>query len=82
MMMAGSLYFNQPENIEMGKLLPGLKTKLTGWVVALAPAFAMLGIEIDPAAVTAWIEEFNRVLMALFALGGAAIHWFRNLADK
>ncbi len=66
----------------MKDVLPGLKTKLTGWVVALAPALAMLGIEIDPAAVTAWIEEFNRVLLAFFALGGAAIHWFRNLASK
>lgn len=63
-------------------VLPGLKTKITAWVMALAPAAAMLGYDINPEAVADFIEQFSGWIAAGYALLGAAAHYFRNLAGK
>ena len=66
----------------MKDILPGLKTKITGWVVALAPVAALVGFEFDPAQVSQFVEDFFAWIAAGYALAGAAIHFFRDLADK
>jgi hypothetical protein len=66
----------------MKDVLPGLKTKIVGWVTALAPALAMIGYDYDPAAVGSFIDEFSNQIAGVFVMLGAAIHWFRGMAEK
>jgi hypothetical protein len=39
---------------------------------------AVLGYEFDPETVKAWLEEFYLHAAALFAMGGAVVHWLVN----
>lgn len=66
----------------MKDFLKGRRTIISGWVTALAPAALMLGVDINPDAVIEWLKEVDRILAAAFAAGGAAVHYFRNLAGK
>ncbi len=63
-------------------MLDGYRTKIVGWVMALAPAFAMAGLAYDPQAITQFIDNFHGWLAAGYGLGGAAVHYFRNQATK
>jgi hypothetical protein len=64
----------------MKDILPGLKTKINGWIMAILPIIAMIGIEIDPATVQAFLQEFWIWIAGGYALLGSFNHWFRNLA--
>lgn len=61
-------------------MLEGYRTKITGWVMAIIPILAMVGIQVDPVAVTQFINDFSAWIGAGYALGGYAVHYFRNLA--
>ena len=61
-------------------ILKGNRTIITGWVTALAPVAALLGMEYDPEAVNSFIDEFRQLLMVGFVALGAFIHKFRNKA--
>ena len=50
--------------------------------MALAPMAAMFGYQIDPVEVSGFINEFADQIVALYAAGGIAVHWFRNQAGK
>ena len=62
--------------------LKGYRTKIAGWVTAGAGVAAMVGYEYDPVAVNNFLDGFAAQIAVLFAMGGGAIHWFRNLANK
>lgn len=64
----------------MKDILPGKKTIITGWIMALIPILGMLGYNIDPDLVASFLKEFWEALAALFALLGAANTYFRKLA--
>lgn len=66
----------------MKNILPGLKTKITAWIMALGPVAALIGIEIDPVTVTAFVDDFSGWIASGYVLLGAAAHWFRDLADS
>ena len=66
----------------MKDILPGLKTKITGWVMALIPVAGMLGYQISPEATGQWIEDSAEWIAGGYVLFGAAVHWFRNLANQ
>lgn len=63
-------------------MLKGYKTKAVAWVMALAPVFALIGYEIDPDQVSAWIEQFDTWIAGGYVMLGAAAHWARNQAGK
>jgi hypothetical protein len=62
--------------------MKGYRTKISGWVTALAGVAVMAGYEYDPVAVNAFLDGFAGQFAVLFGMGGVAIHWFRNQADK
>jgi len=62
--------------------LQGYRTKITGWVMALAPLVALAGFGFDQAAFTAWLDQFFAVIAGAYAVGGAAVHYYRNQANK
>lgn len=61
-------------------LLKGLRTKIVGWVTALAPAAAMLGYQYDPELIISFINDFSEWIMVGYIGLGTAIHKFRNQA--
>ncbi len=66
----------------MKDVLPGLKTKINGWVMALIPIASMMGYEFDPEATKEFMEQFWGWLAA-GQVGLAALNVkFRNLANK
>jgi hypothetical protein len=62
--------------------LKGYRTKIAGWVTALAGVAAMVGYEYDPVMINEFLDGFAAQIAVLFGMGGAAIHWFRNQANK
>ena len=66
----------------MKDILPGYKTKITGWTMALLPMLAMLGYEVDPYMVEVFFADFWKWIAAGYAGLGGLNHFFRNLADK
>lgn len=66
----------------MKNILPGLKTKISSWTLALAPVAAMLGYNIEPEAVGKFLDDFQVWIASGSLLIGAAAHYFRNLANK
>ena len=65
----------------MKDILSGYKTIITGWIMAIIPIAGMIGYEIDPGAVSIWLDEWYRWLAGGYVLLGAAVHWFRSLVD-
>lgn len=62
--------------------LKGYRTKISGWLSAAAGVLIMVGVEIDPAAMMAWLENVNELLGGLFVALGAAVQWFRSKAGR
>lgn len=61
--------------------LKGYRTKISGWLTAASGVLIMVGVEIDPAAMMRWLEQFNEALGVIFTLLGAAIHYYRKKAS-
>ena len=66
----------------MKDLLPGWKTNINTIILALIPILGLVGIQVDPDAVTQWIDEFSVALQALFALLAGTGVWFRQLGKR
>lgn len=66
----------------MKNILPGLKTKINGWVMALVPVAAMMGWQIDADVIIKLVDDFSGWIASGYLLFGAANHYFRNLANK
>jgi hypothetical protein len=63
-------------------MLKGYRTKITGWVMALAPVAAMLGYNVKPEVIGPLLEDSEVWITTGYALGGALVHYFRGLADR
>ena len=64
----------------MKDILPGLKTKINGWIMAVLPILAMLGLQLDPDTVQQFLNDFWAWIAAGYGILGGANHYFRNLA--
>lgn len=63
----------------MRNVLPGLKTNITTVLLALIPLAGLFGFQIDPEAVTQFVDEFGEWVMAGQVLLGGLGVWFREL---
>jgi hypothetical protein len=72
--------FNEFE-AKVAKLWPGYKTRILLILGAVAPAASLLGIQIDPEAVTGWMEQWWVHLMAVETAIIALAAWTRRLTD-
>lgn len=63
----------------MRRILPGWKTNITTVLLALIPVAGLFGYEIDPDAVTRFLDEFGGWVQGGAGLLGALGIWFREL---
>ena len=63
----------------MRNILPGWKTNITTVLLALIPIAGLFGFQIDPDAVTQFVNDFAGWIQGgLTILGGLGV-WFREL---
>jgi hypothetical protein len=63
-------------------ILPGWKTNITTILLALIPIAGLFGYELDPAAVSQFVDEFGGWIQSGLGLLGAAGVWFRQLGKR
>ena len=61
-------------------VLPGYKTKITAWILAIIPVLGLLGYKVDPVAVTALIDQWYAIIIAVIGALGASASYFRDLS--
>jgi len=66
----------------MSDFLPGLKTKIMGYVLALGAIIDHVSSNYNPESVDSWLPGVNEWVVAAYVGAGVAINWFRNLAGK
>jgi len=60
--------------------LKGKRTMITGWVMALMPLLALAGVGFDQQVFMGYFNQFFDAILALYAVGGAAVHYYRAKA--
>jgi len=68
-------------NERMKTILPGLKTKIAGYLPVVVAMLAWVGLDIDADQIAQFIENAEAWIIAGLGLYGGVIHWFRNLAN-
>ncbi len=66
----------------MKDILPGIKTKIMGWALAIGAMVDHVSAAYNPADIEAWLAGVNERVIIAYAGAGAAIQWFRSLAGK